>query len=342
MNKPSTSGLVFAVLASLAFGTSGALIKPLLEAGWSPAAAVTARALTAGLILLPLALVALRGTWSALWRGRWRVLAMGTLGVAATQVTYFAALARIPVSTALLIEFLAPLLLVGFAWAVTRHVPKPIVLIGSVLALGGLLLVIGPGAIQAVDPIGLAFAFGASIGCAVYFVLAARPSDGLPAVALAGFGLLLGGVLLGVLGVVGVLPFTATFGDLPLFGAAAPWWVPLVLVAVISTAFAYAAGITAGGRLGSRVASFVGLLEVVFATLFAWVLLGEEIGLLQLLGGLLILGGIAAVRAEKVEPEAAIAGAVPDVAVPHGAAPDGAAPDLAPARPEDDAVAASA
>jgi len=81
----------------------------------------------------------------------------------------------------------------------------------------------------------------------------------------------------------------------------APWWLPLLLLAVIGTALAYASGITAAGMLGSRLASFVGLLEVVFASLFAWLLLGEELSPLQLLGGALILGGIAAVRADRVE-----------------------------------------
>ena len=303
MKRSSTTlGLLIALLAAATFGMSGAFIKPLLESGWSPTAAVTVRALTGGVLLLPIALVSLRGRWSALWRGRWRVLGMGVIGVAATQLAYFAAIQRIPVSTALLIEFLAPLILVGVAWALTRKVPAPAVLIGSVLAVGGLVLVIGPGALQVVDPLGLIFAFAAAVGCAVYFVVAARPGDGLPSVALAAFGLLVGGVVLALLGAVGLLPFTASFGSLPLFGFETPWWVPLLLVAVIGTALAYVAGITASSVLGSRVASFVGLLEVVFASLLAFLLLGEELSLLQLAGGALILGGIAAVRSEKTVP----------------------------------------
>lgn len=301
----TSSGLVAAVIAAIAFGTSGALVKPLLEAGWSPTAAVTARALTAAAILLPLAFLSLRGRVNTLWRARWRVLGMGVIGVAATQLAYFAALQTIPVATALLVEFLAPLLLVGFAWIRTLRMPRPTVLVGSALAVGGLVLVIGPGALQAVDPVGLVFAFAAAVGCAIYFVVAARPSDGLPPVALAAFGLLVGGVILAALGTAGLLPFTATFGALPLFGWLAPWWVPLVLVAVVGTALAYAAGIAASAVLGSRVASFVGLLEVVFASLFAWMLLGEELTLLQLAGGALILGGIAAVRAERHDPRVA-------------------------------------
>ena len=294
-------GLIVAAAAAVSFGTSGALVKPMLEAGWSPTAAVTARALTAALVLLPLALYSLRGRWAVLWLGRWRVLGMGIIGVACTQLAYFAALQTIPVSTALLIEFLAPLLLVVFVWVTTQRMPRRTVLLGSALAVAGLVLVIGPGAIRAVDPLGVLFAFGAAVACAVFFVVAARPAEGLPPIALAAFGLLVGGVALGLLGVTGLLPFTASFADLSMLGAVTPWWVPLLALAVISTAIAYAAGITAAGVLGSRLASFVGLLEVIFASLFAWLLLGELLTPLQMFGGLLILGGIAAVGEERVE-----------------------------------------
>jgi drug/metabolite transporter (DMT)-like permease len=304
MGVPQTStGLIAATVSFISFSTSGALVKPLLTAGWSPAAAVTARALAAGLVLLPFVVVSLRGRWGLLLRARWSVLGMGLAGVAITQVLYFAAIGRIPVATALLIEFLAPLILVGFTWAVSRRTPAPVVLIGSVLAVGGLVLVIGPGAIQAVDPIGLAAAFGAAIGCAMYFAIAARPNDGLPPVALAGTGLLVAAPVLALVGATGLLPFTATFGDVPLLGTATAWWVPLLIVAVVGTALAYASGITASGILGSRLASFIGLLEVVSASVFAWLLLGEELTPLQLVGGVLILGGIASVRAERPEPE---------------------------------------
>jgi drug/metabolite transporter (DMT)-like permease len=308
---PTSAGLIAAAVSFISFGTSGAFVKPLLEAGWSPAAAVTARALTAGIVLLPFVVVALRGRWALLRQARWPVLGMGVVGVAITQVLYFAAIQRIPVATALLIEFLAPLILVGFTWAVSRRAPAPVVLIGSVLAVGGLVLVIGPGAIQAVDPIGVAAAFGAAIACSVYFVIAARPNDGLPPVALAGAGLLLAAPILALVGVTGLLPFTAAFGDLPLFGVAAPWWVPLLVVAVVGTALAYASGITASGILGSRVASFVALLEVISASLFAWLLLGEELTPLQFLGGALILAGIASVRAERPAAEPVVALAAP-------------------------------
>ncbi|WP_229075574.1 DMT family transporter [Actinoplanes sp. DH11] len=312
--KPQTIGLIAAITSAATFGTSGAFIKPLLEAGWSPAAAVTARALIAGFLLLPLVLFSLRGRWDALWRGRWRIVGMGVIAVAFTQLTYFASISRIPVSTALLVEYLAPLLLVLWVWLTTRRVPRPAVLLGSALAIGGLVLVIGPGALQAVDPIGIMLAFAAAIGCAVYFVVAARPSDGLPPVALAGVGLLLGGAVLGLIGLTGLVPFTATFTDVALLGNTAPWWVPLMVVAVFATAIAYATGIFGSSRLGSRLASFVGLLEVVFASIFAWMVVGETLTPLQMVGGALILAGIASIPAEPATP------AAPEVAEPKAPA----------------------
>jgi drug/metabolite transporter (DMT)-like permease len=300
MNLSRTArGLILGVLASAAFGTSGAFIKPLLESGWSPAAAVTVRAGIAGLVLLPIAVVQLHGRWSALWRARSRVVGMGLIGVAGTQLAYFAALTRIPVSTALLIEYLAPLVLVGIVWARTRRAPRAVVFMGSALAIGGLVLTIGPGSIGGTDGIGFAFALIAMLGVVGYYLIAARPSNGLPPVAFASSGLMLGSLVLGVAGAVGIVPFTANFGAVPLGSTEVPWWVPLGFVALLGTAFAYVASIIASERLGSRLMSFVGLLEVVFASVFAWLLIGETLTLLQGFGGVLILGGIALVRMER-------------------------------------------
>jgi drug/metabolite transporter (DMT)-like permease len=311
VKRSSTSlGLIIAVVSAATFGMSGAFIKPLLEAGWSPAAAVTVRALIGGIVLLPFAVFSLRGRWSALWRARWRVLLMAIVGVAATQLVYFAAIQRIPVGTGILIEYMAPLLLVAFAWLRTRRMPKVVVLVGSVVALVGLVLVVSPGGSARLDVLGLAFAALSAVGCAVYYVVAARPSDGLPPVALASSGLVIGGVVLGLVGLTGAVPFAARLGDVPLVGTVVPWFVPLLIVGVVATAIAYAASITASEMLGSRLASFMGLLEVVAAALYAWAFLGEDLSIPQLIGGVLILAGIAFVRSEKtaasLEPDADI------------------------------------
>jgi drug/metabolite transporter (DMT)-like permease len=297
MNSTRVStGLLIGVLASVAFGTSGSLAKPLMEAGWSPAAAVTVRAGLAGILLVPFALTALRGKWDVVWRARWRILGMALIGVAGTQLVYFAALERIPVSSALLIEYLAPLLLVAGVAVTTRRMPRALVLIGSVIAIAGLVLIIGP--VGGGDGLGYFFAALAAVGCALYYVIAARPAHGLPPVAFAAFGLVIGSLSLGVVGLAGLVPFDIVLTEVNALGGVAPWWMPLSILAA-TTAIGYAFSITASQALGSRLMSFVGMLEVVFASVFAWLLLGEALGPFQLLGGVLILAGIAFVRSEK-------------------------------------------
>ena len=299
MKTKTAQGIVIAVLASLAFGTSGAFVKPLFEAGWSPAAAVALRALAGSILLTPFAVVALRGRWSTLWRGRWRVLGMALIGVAGCQLVYFMAVQRIPVGTAILVEYTAPVLLVLFAWARTRKMPRVVVLLGSAVAIAGLVLVIGPGALASVDLLGVSFAFLAAIGAAGYYLIAARPSEGLPGVALAWAGLFLGSLTLFAVGGLRAVPFTMVFTEVPFLGGTAPWWVPLGIVVIFATAIGYAASIIATGLLGSRLMSFIALLEVVFATMFAWLLLGETLTLSQFLGGALILAGIVLVYSER-------------------------------------------
>ena len=236
MKRPTTTlGLLIAVVAAASFGLSGALIKPVLEAGWSPAAAVTVRVLIGGAVLAPFAIVALKGRWIALWYARSRILLMAIIGVAGTQFVYFAAVERIPVGIAILLEYMAPLLLVAFAWVTTRRMPKVVVLIGSVVALGGLILVVSPEGSGSLDPIGIIFGACAAVGAAVYYVVAARTSEGLPAVALAASGLLIGGIILGLVGLVGIVPFEMPMVDVLVLGFVAPWWVPLLVVGVVAT-----------------------------------------------------------------------------------------------------------
>lgn len=294
-----TVGLLVALIAALAFGTSGSFGKALLDTGWSPLAAVTFRALIGGLVLAPFAIAALRGRWIALWHARTRVLLMALIGVAATQLLYFSSINLIPVSDAVLIEYLAPIMLVIFTWLRSRRVPKAVVLIGSVVALAGLVLVVSPAAGVELPLLGLTFAIAAALGCAVYFVVAAAPSDDLPPVALASSGLVLGGVALALVGVTHLIPFVVEYRDVHLFGTQLPWWAPLLMIGVISTSIAYASSIASSEILGSRLSSFMGLIEVVAGAAYAWILLGQALSWPQLVGGVLILGGIALVRAEK-------------------------------------------
>lgn len=213
---------------------------------------------------------------------------------------------------ALLLEYLAPVLLVGLAWARTRTAPGRRTLVGSVVSMVGLVLVLDIGGAVDVDPIGVVWGLGAAVCLSAYFLLSAKVSDDLPPVLLAGGGLAVGSVAIGLLGVLGVLPLHASTASVELMGRTTSWIVPVVVLVLISSVLAYLTGIVAAGRLGSRVASFVGLTEVLFAVLAAWLLLGQLPVAIQLLGGLCIMAGVALVHGD------------PDSGADALTAPDGA------------------
>ncbi len=99
---------------------------------------------------------------------------------------------------------------------------------------------------------------------------------------------------------------TVSTADVTLAAHQFPWWVPLLEVSLVAAAFAYVAGIGATRLLGAKVASFVGLTEVLFAILFAWLLLGQLPTGIQLVGGLLVVAGVALVRLDEMRGPAAV------------------------------------
>ena len=296
----SAGALLVGVLSAIAFAASGPFVKPLLLSGWSSAAAVMVRVGIGGLLLAPLAVVALRGRFSTL-RSSWlRITLYGLIAVAGTQFCYFAAVQRLPVGVALLTEYLAPVLLVLLAWIRGRR-PSLIVAAGTVLSVLGLLLVLNLTGSVRLDLVGVLWGLGAAVGLCGYFLISAAPAEGLPPVALAAGGLLVGSLALALCGLVGLLPLHMSSAPVVLFGGPVPWWVPMGVVAVIATALAYVTGILAAAGLGARVASFLGLLEVLASVALAWLLLGEVPTLLQAAGAVLVLTGVALVRADRAD-----------------------------------------
>lgn len=290
------AGLGFAVLSALSFGLSGAFAKGLLEAGWTAGAAVTVRVGVAALVLAVPALIALRGRWTLLSGNLPVIAAYGLVAVAGCQLAYFNAVDHMQVGVALLIEYTAPVLVVTWMWL--RHGQRPgiLTLTGAVIAAVGLVLVLDLVSGADLSPVGVVWALGATVGAAVYFIISASEDNGLPPMVLAAGGLVLGAVALLVAGAVGVVTMQATTRDVSYDGLTVVWWVPVLALGVITAAVAYVTGIAASRRLGSRLASFVALLEVLFALIAAWVLLDELPLPIQFLGGTLILAGVVVVK----------------------------------------------
>jgi drug/metabolite transporter (DMT)-like permease len=158
-----------------------------------------------------------------------------------------------------------------------------------------------------VDVGGIFWALAAMVGAATYFVLSAREDTGMPPIALAGVGLLLGALGLTGAGLVGVLPMRWNLEDVAYRFGSVPWFVPVLAIGLLATALAYVLGIASTRMLGSRLASFVALAEVIAALLFGWMLVGQLPEPVQLLGALLVMAGVVVVKLG--EPAAAEASA---------------------------------
>ncbi len=295
------SGLTFALVSAVSFGTSGTLARGLLDTGWSPGAATLVRVSVAALLVAPIGIIALRGRWDLLRANLGVVTLYGVLAVAGAQFCYFAAVQYMKVGPALLIEYTAPAAVVVFLWLRHRQRPGGLTLSGAALAAVGLVLVLDLGGVH---PLGVLWALGAMVGAATYFLLSA---DGaLPPLTLAGGGLVVGALALGLLGAVGALPMTASWTDAVYGDRTVPVWIPVLALGVVSAAVAYTTGIAAARRLGSRLASFVGLTEVLAAIVAAWLVLGEVPTALQLAGGVLVVAAVVVVRLGEARTASAV------------------------------------
>ncbi|MDY6995693.1 MAG: EamA family transporter [Actinomycetota bacterium] len=301
-------GLLFAIGSAFAFGSSGPFAKSLMEAGWSPTAAVTAR-LAGGALAMAVFAFVVRPGWLTEARAHARTVVLyGLVPIAGAQLFYYNAVAHLSVGVALLLEYLAPILVVGWLWATTRRRPTNLTLGGVALAVAGIMLVlgvVGPHGFSGADInlVGVGFGLAAAVCAACYFLWSdtsdAQGADGqagLHPITLAAGGLIVGAAAVATLGVVGVMPLAFTANDTVIAGLTTSWLVPVIALGLIPTAIAYTLGIVGIAKLRPRFASLVGLSEVMFAVLFAWLLLGEAISATQAVGGAIVLTGLALAR----------------------------------------------
>ncbi|SDJ49209.1 Threonine/homoserine efflux transporter RhtA [Frankineae bacterium MT45] len=295
-----SAGLTLAALSAATFGTSGSFGSSLIEVGWTPGAAVTARIIIAALVLTPFALRQLHGQWGMLWAARRSVAAFGLVAVAGCQLFYFNALQHLSVGVALLLEYLGTILVVGWLWIAHGHRPRRLTVIGGFTAIAGLVLVLNLAGSQLIDPVGLLWGLAAAVGLAVYFVVSSHEGSPVPPLVLAWSGMCVGALGLLLLDVTGALPVHAPMVDVTLFSHQVSWIVPILGLALLAGAFAYVCGIGAARLLGAKVSSFAGLTEVLFAVIFAWILLGQVPAPVQFVGGALMLAGVTLVRIDEL------------------------------------------
>ncbi|MFD6659219.1 MULTISPECIES: EamA family transporter [unclassified Streptomyces] len=291
-----SAGLGLALLSAFAFGGSGVAAKPLIEAGLDPLHVVWLRVAGAAVIMLPVA-------WRHrnLVRERPALLAgFGLFAVAGVQAFYFASISRIPVGVALLVEYLAPALVLGWVRFVQRRPVTRAAAVGVVLAVGGLACVVEVWAGLGFDLLGLLLALGAACCQVGYFVLSDHggqdggsgdgPEPPNP-VGVIAYGLIVGAAVLTVVSRPWGMDWALLGGSAGMNGNEVPAWLLLGWIVLLATVLAYVTGVVSVRMLSPQVAGVVACLEAVIATGLAWVLLGEHLSAPQLIGGFVVLTG---------------------------------------------------
>jgi drug/metabolite transporter (DMT)-like permease len=309
-------GYAQVIVAAALFGTNASVSKVVLDAGIVPRqlAALRCTGAAAGL----LAVLAVGGSLSRLRvpaRSLPHLAVLGVVGAALIQWFYFEAIDRLPVGIAILLEFTGPVLVAVYARVVQRQRVGSGVWVALALSLAGLALVAEVWSDARLDPVGLAAGIAAA-ACLATFLLVGRHSSGTTDPAVSAFWTFafasvfwlpleplwrVDGAVLGE---------AASLGG-RLAGVDVPVWVTLGAVIVFGTLLPYLLDLAALANLSATSVGAVGMLEPVVAAGVAWAWLQQALSAVQVVGGLVILAGVAlALRLG--------AGAAGDATVPPG------------------------
>ena len=334
--RTRTTGLLFAVVSSVAFGASGPFGKALINAGVSPLQATWLRVAGAALVLVPLVLL-LRGPAAVrALRPHLPALALyGLTGMAGCQALYFVAASRLPVGIAILLEFTGPVLVLVWLRLVRRAPVHRTAALGVAVAVVGLALVVQVWHGLRLDALGLAAGLGAAACQAAYFLIIDRFTGEVDPLAMSAAGTVAGTAVLSLLAAPWTLPFHLLGTAVPVGGHTAPGWTLAAWIILVSTVLAYITGVAGVQRLSAQVAGAICYTEAVAAILIAWAVLGERLTLVQAVGGAVVLAGAYIAQRAVIDPAATAPdeGPVPDGSAADGPAPDGRAADAP--RPRD-------
>src|SRR3954451_25144206 len=290
-------GYLMAASAAVLWGVNGAVSKTILSTGLSSERLAQLRSLgaAAGLLAI-LAVVAphrLRLTRAELPY----VVTFGIAGLAFVQWFYFLAIHRLAIGFALLIEYLAPLLVALWARFFYRDAVRRRVWVALGLALAGLALIVnvfGGGA--SLSTAGILFALAGAFAYATYVLLAEHVVGNRDPVSLLAWGFLFASVFWAIL-----VPWWSFPGHLltrstSLQGNLHAWHLPVWLLAalmiVVGTVVPFFLLISALRHLPATRVGIVAMLEPVVGAIVGWAWLSESLDGVQLVGAGVVLAAI--------------------------------------------------
>ncbi len=289
-------GYAMVIAAALLFALNGTVSKVVLSSGISPLELTQVRATGAfagfGLALLLIRRRALRVRLRELPY----LAVFGIAGVAFVQWLYFVSIQRLPIGIALLLEYLAPILIALYA-RTFRHEPvRRRIWLALLLALVGLSFVVEVWSGLALDGLGVVAALSAAVAFAVYVLMAERAVEDRDPASLLAYGFLFAAVFWAIARPVWHFPAGRLDDDVSLLGQLSslslPVWLLMLFVVVGGTMITFLLVTAALRHISATRVGIVAMLEPVAASVVAFLWLGESFGAAQLVGGAIVLAGI--------------------------------------------------
>jgi len=296
--KHARLGYLMAASAAVLWGINGAVSKTILATGLSSGQLAEVRSLGAAAGLLAIVAIAAPRRLHVTRSELVYLLAFGVAGLAFVQWFYFLAIHRLAIGVALLIEYLAPLLVALWARFVYQEPVRRRIWFALALALTGLATIVnlfGGGA--SLSTAGVSFALAGSVAYAVYVLLAEHVVGGRDPVSLLGFGFLFAAAFWSVLAPWWSFPgskltdSTSLMGHLD--GVHLPVWLLAAWMIALGTIVPFFLLVSALRHLSASRVAIVAMLEPVAGAFVAWAWLGESLDGLQLVGAGVVLAAIA-------------------------------------------------
>jgi drug/metabolite transporter (DMT)-like permease len=303
--------------AATLWATNGTVSKVILQSGDISSPRLAEVRSTGAFVGLAAALLLVRpGALRVTRRELPFLVAFGVLGLALVQWTYFAAIERLDIGIALLIQYTAPLLIAVWARFVMREHVRARIWAALALSLFGLGLVVDVWRGLSLDGVGVVFAFGAALSFAFYILMAERGVSRRDPISLLCLGMLFSSVFWAILEPWRTFPTEVVDDDVSLLGNLAeyslPVWLLVLSMLVLGTIVPFALLVGALRHLPATRVGIAAMFEPVAATIVAYVWLDEALSGSQLAGATLVLAGILLAQTAR---EADSAGATRQVRV---------------------------
>ncbi|MBL6538370.1 EamA family transporter [Streptococcus suis] len=277
-------GTLITLIAGIAWGLSGVSGQYLMTRGLAVELLTSLRLLIAGVCLLTIAWWTARNDLVRLLRHKrdlLMTLVFALLGLVLNQMAYLQAISHTNAGTATVLQYLCPILVLGYSCIRLKQLPSWVEVLSIVLAVSGTFLIATHGHLDqlAVTPLGLFWGIFSAFTYSLYIILPARLIRQYGSLVVIGLGMLMGGIIESIGFQTWQYPLVMDGGIL----------LGLLGIVGVGTIFAYTAFLKGVSMVGPVNGSLLASIEPIASVFFAVWLVNEVFYPIDFLGMVLIL-----------------------------------------------------